>query len=41
MDAGLVLIPEERRQQGLVLNMSIRNNTTLTKLKTYSRGRVA
>lgn len=38
MDAGLVLVPEERRQQGLVLNMSIRNNATLTKLKSYSRG---
>ena len=38
MAAGLVLVPEERRQQGLVLNMSIRNNTTLTKLKSYSRG---
>ena len=37
MDAGLVLVPEERRQQGLVLNMSIRNNTTLTKLKNYSK----
>ena len=37
MEAGLVLVPEERRQQGLVLNMSIRNNTTLTKLKDYSK----
>ena len=37
MEAGLVLVPEERRQQGLVLNMSIRNNTTLTKLKYYSK----
>ena len=37
MDAGLVLVPEERRQQGLVLDMSIRANATLTKLRSYSR----
>ena len=37
MDAGIVLAPEERRQQGVVLNMSIRANTTLTKLRSYSR----
>ena len=37
MDAGLVLAPEERRQQGLVLDMSIRANATLTKLRSYSR----
>lgn len=37
MDAGIVLAPEERRQQGVVLDMSIRANTTLTKLRSYSR----
>ena len=37
MKAGLVLIPEERRKQGLVMNMSIRKNASLTKLKNFSR----
>ncbi|MEW5960644.1 MAG: sugar ABC transporter ATP-binding protein [Chloroflexota bacterium] len=30
---GIVLVPEERRSQGLVLNRSIRNNITLPHLK--------
>ena len=34
---GIVLAPEERRQQGLVLDMSIRANATLTKLRSYTR----
>lgn len=37
MDAGIVLIPEERRKQGLVMNMSIRNNATLTTLDNYCK----
>ena len=37
MDAGIVLVPEERRQQGLVMNLPIYQNTTLPKLKTYAR----
>ncbi len=37
MEAGIVLAPEERRQQGLVLDMSIRANATLTKLRSYTR----
>ena len=37
MKAGLVLIPEERRKQGLVMNMSIRKNASLTKLRNFSR----
>ncbi len=36
-EAGLVLVPEERRQQGLVMNFTIRENSTLGKLKNYSR----
>lgn len=38
MKAGLVLIPEERRKQGLVMSLPIRQNTTLTKLKTICKG---
>lgn len=37
MKAGLVLIPEERRKQGLVMNLSIRKNASLTKLDSFSR----
>ena len=37
MDAGIVLVPEERRQQGLVMNLPIWQNTTLTKLDRYMR----
>ena len=37
MAAGLVLIPEERRKQGLVMNLSIRQNASLTKLKRFSK----
>lgn len=37
MDAGIVLIPEERRKQGLVMNMSISNNATLTILDNYCK----
>lgn len=34
---GVVLVPEERRQQGLVLSRSIRENATLGNLKKFSR----
>ncbi len=37
MDSGLVLIPEERRQQGLVMNLPIHQNSSLTKLKYFSK----
>lgn len=37
MAAGLVLIPEERRKQGLVMNLSICQNASLTKLKRFSK----
>lgn len=32
---GIVLIPEERREQGLVINMDIKENITLPDLKKY------
>lgn len=35
--AGVVLVPEERRQQGLVLSRSIRENVSLGNLKKFSR----
>jgi ABC-type sugar transport system ATPase subunit len=35
LDAGIILIPEERRSQGLVLNFSIRKNVTLATLPEY------
>ncbi len=35
--AGIALVPEDRRQQGLVMEMSIERNTTLTRLKPLSR----
>ncbi len=34
--AGIVLVPEERRQQGLVLSRSIRENSSLGNLKKFS-----
>jgi ribose transport system ATP-binding protein len=37
MESGLVLIPEERRQQGLVMNLPIQQNSSLTKLKYFSK----
>lgn len=37
MAAGLVLIPEERRKQGLVMNLAIRQNVSLPKLKRMTR----
>ena len=38
IDAGLALVPEDRKQQGLVIDMSIRHNVSLPGL---DRNRVA
>jgi ribose transport system ATP-binding protein len=35
---GLVLVPEDRRRQGLVLQHSVRDNLTVTLLRRFSRG---
>jgi ribose transport system ATP-binding protein len=32
---GIVLVPEERREEGLILNMSLKENITLAHLKDY------
>jgi rhamnose transport system ATP-binding protein len=37
MDAGVGLVPEDRRQQGLVMNMSIARNVALASLKRLRR----
>jgi len=36
--AGIVLITEDRKAQGLVLGMTVRENTTLAHLRQYERG---
>ncbi|MFE2428793.1 sugar ABC transporter ATP-binding protein [Streptomyces sp. NPDC059373] len=38
MDAGIALVPEDRRQQGLVMEMSIERNIGLTGLDKLGRG---
>ncbi|MFD7091889.1 sugar ABC transporter ATP-binding protein [Streptomyces sp. NPDC059892] len=38
MDAGLALVPEDRRQRGLVMDMSIERNIALTGLGRLGRG---
>jgi ribose transport system ATP-binding protein len=38
IDAGIALITEDRKAQGLVLGMNVRENTTLAHLASYSRG---
>ncbi|WP_336214218.1 sugar ABC transporter ATP-binding protein [Nonomuraea sp. LPB2021202275-12-8] len=38
MSAGLALVPEDRRQQGLVMELSIERNIGLTGLRTLRRG---
>ncbi|MFI6789079.1 sugar ABC transporter ATP-binding protein [Nonomuraea sp. NPDC050383] len=38
MGAGLALVPEDRRQQGLVMEMSIERNIGLTGLRSLRRG---
>ncbi|MCW2872700.1 sugar ABC transporter ATP-binding protein [Actinacidiphila oryziradicis] len=40
MDAGIALVPEDRRQQGLVMEMSIERNIGLTGLAELGRGGV-
>ncbi|MBL1065142.1 sugar ABC transporter ATP-binding protein [Streptomyces sp. 7-21] len=37
MAAGLALVPEDRRQQGLVMAMSVERNATLTRLRALTR----
>src|SRR3954453_5524548 len=37
MRAGVGFVPEDRRQQGLVMDLSIRRNATMTRLKALSR----
>ena len=34
---GIVLVPKERREQGLILSMSIKDNVTLSTLKDYTK----
>jgi len=38
LKAGVVLLPEDRRQQGTVQSFSVRKNVTLPALKRYRRG---
>ncbi|MEV4074081.1 sugar ABC transporter ATP-binding protein [Nonomuraea fuscirosea] len=38
MAAGLALVPEDRRQQGLIMEMSIERNLGLTRLRALRRG---
>jgi ribose transport system ATP-binding protein len=35
--AGLALVPEDRKQQGVILEMAVRDNTTLTSLRRDAR----
>lgn len=37
IEAGIALVPEDRKRQGLVLEMSIKENTTMPSLKRISR----
>ncbi|GAB2890404.1 sugar ABC transporter ATP-binding protein [Streptomyces mayteni] len=37
MAAGIALVPEDRRQQGLVMELSIERNATLTRLRRLTR----
>jgi rhamnose transport system ATP-binding protein len=38
MRAGIGFVPEDRRQQGLVMDLSIARNTALTRMRSLSRG---
>jgi rhamnose transport system ATP-binding protein len=38
MRAGLGFVPEDRRQQGLVMDLSIARNATLTRMRALTRG---
>ena len=35
--AGLALVPEDRKQQGLIIEMSVRENTSLASLRREKR----
>jgi len=37
MRAGLALVPEDRRQQGLVMDASVQRNATMTRLRSLTR----
>jgi rhamnose transport system ATP-binding protein len=37
MDAGIAFVPEDRRMQGLVMDLSIARNATLTRLRALAR----
>ena len=37
-DAGMVMVPEDRRRQGLIMTMPVRSNMTLPHLKRFSLG---
>ena len=37
MSAGMALVPEDRRQQGLVMDLSIQRNATMTRLRSLTR----
>ena len=37
IDAGIYLVPEDRRGEGLVVQMSVRENVTLPSVKGFSR----
>ena len=37
MRAGIAFVPEDRRQQGLVMDLSVARNTSLTRLRALSR----
>jgi rhamnose transport system ATP-binding protein len=38
MRAGIAFVPEDRRQQGLVMDLSIARNATMTRMRRLSRG---
>ncbi len=38
LDAGIALVPEERRSQGVMLSASIQDNVAVANLRTVSRG---
>jgi rhamnose transport system ATP-binding protein len=37
MEAGIAFVPEDRRQQGLVLDLSIARNATMTRMRSLTR----
>lgn len=38
IEAGLVLIPEERQREGLFLNLSVEKNMTMSSIENYTKG---